>query len=305
MQRSLLILGGSGFIGSNLADRALKEGYETHIFFNNCSSLRNKIEGAIYTQVDLTNLELLREKIPQDLDYLVNLSGYIDHSPFNNGGSQIIDTHLGGTINLLKATNWKRLKRFVQIGSSDEYGGNLSPLNEDLPAAPISPYAFSKSASIELLKMLHKTESFPSVMLRLFLVFGPRQDSKRFLPQLIKGCLEDKKIPVSSGEQLRDFCYVENIVEGILLSLSCEDAVGEIINLGSGKPISIKQMINRVHSQIGSGKPVFGEIAHRPQENMELYADVTKAKELLGWEERIGLEEGLDRTINHYRNEIS
>ena len=180
MERSLLILGGSGFIGSNLADRALKEGYETHIFFNNYSSLRNKIEGAIYTQVDLTNLELLREKIPQDLDYLVNLSGYIDHSPFSNGGSQIIDTHLGGTINLLKATNWKRLKRFVQIGSSDEYGGNLSPLNEDLPAAPISPYAFSKSASIELLKMLHKTESFPSVMLRLFLVFGPRQDSKDF-----------------------------------------------------------------------------------------------------------------------------
>ena len=251
---------------------------------------------------DINNNADLKKIVSNNFEYVINLSGYINHEKYFDSTSDLIDTHFNGVKNIVKNLNRSNLIKFVQIGSSDEYGENLSPLNEDLPAAPISPYAFSKYASIELLKMLHKTESFPSVMLRLFLVFGPRQDSNRFLPQLIKGCLEDKKIPVSSGEQLRDFCYVENIVEGIMLSLSCEDAVGEIINLGSGKPISIKQMINRVHSKIGSGKPVFGQIAHRPQENIELYADVTKAKELLGWEERISLEECLDRTINHYRN---
>ena len=131
--------------------------------------------------------------------------------------------------------------------------------------------------------MLYRTERFPVVILRLFLVYGPGQDSSRFLPQIIKGCFSGKEFETSLGEQLRDFCYIDDITDGILKTLKCNDVNGEVINLASGDPVSIRSVIEKVRNYIGKGRPIFGKIAYRPGENMKLYADTSKAESLLKW----------------------
>jgi nucleoside-diphosphate-sugar epimerase len=145
--------------------------------------------------------------------------------------------------------------------------------------------------------MLHKTQGLPVVILRLFLVYGPGQNSNRFLPQIINGCISDLNFPASKGNQLRDFCYVDDISRGILLTLSSKKTEGEIINLASGIPISIREVIELVKKNVGKGRPEFGKIPYRVGENMNLYADIKKAKKILDWAPLISIEDGVRETI--------
>ncbi len=142
-----------------------------------------------------------------------------------------------------------------------------------------------------------------SVSLRPFLIYGPGQDNRRFLPQIILGCLEGRSFPASSGDQRRDFCYFDDTVATVFAALSNSMAQGQVVNVGSGRPVSIRQMIETVRHLIGGGEPQFGEVTYRPGENMELYADITKAKVLLGSAPRVNLEAGLNKTIQWLRGQ--
>ena len=127
--------------------------------------------------------------------------------------------------------------------------------------------------------MLHRTENLPAIVLRLFLVYGEGQSEERFIPQVIKGCLENKTFPVSEGTQIRDFCHIDDVVDGIIASLNSKQALGNVINIASGEPVEVKSVINEVLKLVGTGKPQFGLIL-RKDENMSLYADINKAKTL-------------------------
>jgi len=298
MNGKLLIVGGSGFIGRNLSIKSVNLGYQTTVISLTKIDSDKKISKVKYIQVDITNLIDLRKKLSNQIfHYIINLSGYIDHSSFLNGGNKVIETHFGGVQNLLEVVDWSQLKKFVQIGSSDEYGGLPAPQNEDLRESPISPYSIGKVSSTNLLQMLYRTEKFPAVVLRLFLVYGDGQSNNRFVPQIINGCLLDKIFATSKGEQLRDFCYVDDITDGILLSLENEKVNGEIINLASGVPISIREVIEIIQEYVGGGKPDFGKIPYRNGENMRLFADISKAKTILNWYPKITLLEGIKKTV--------
>ena len=305
MAESLLIVGGTGFIGRCLTEHAIKRGFNTIVLSSNTAIDNNKVKGADYIRADIVNLTQLRKQLPiTPIDYVVNLSGYIDHSSFLGGGREIIDTHFIGMQNLLQALDWDALKRFVQIGSSDEYGNHPAPQNEEMRAYPISPYSLGKVASTQLLQMLFRTEAFPAVILRLFLVYGPGQGNKRFLPQIIEGCLSGANFPTSHGEQLRDFCYVDDVVSGIFMTLKNDKVNGEIFNLASGKPVIIREIVEYIQKVIGKGNPEFGKLSYRAVENMTLYADISKAKKVLGWEATVTFEEGIKRTIEDYQKVI-
>lgn len=301
MTEKLLIIGGTGFIGKNLAMNAVESGYHTTVL--SLHAPKQVIEKVDYIQADVTNFEQLQETLSKTtFDYVVNLSGYIHHSSFLQGGRGLIDTHFVGVQNILQLLDWGVLKRFVQIGSSDEYGNNIAPQQENMREAPISSYSLAKTASTQLLQMLHQTENLPVVIFRLFLVYGPGQDNARFLPQIIKGCFEGKHFPVSAGEQLRDFCFIEDISTGILMALKNNQIQGEVINLASGAPVAIHEVIATVRKLVGRGNPEYGKVPYRAGENMALYADTSKAKKLLAWEPKISLEEGIKRTIGAYQN---
>jgi nucleoside-diphosphate-sugar epimerase len=145
--------------------------------------------------------------------------------------------------------------------------------------------------------MLYRTERFPAVVLRPFLVYGPGQDSNRFIPQIIQGCINDEKFPTSAGEQLRDFCYIDDIVDVILLTLASEKAHGKVMNIASGVPVTIKDVILSIKLLVGSGDPQFGLVPYRAGESMRLYADINKVVSTLEWHPKVRLKPGLIKTI--------
>ena len=296
----LLVIGGTGFIGHHLLKAAKKKCWQTTSVSLNYPKEERFVDGVRYLHFDIAETSLVRKYLVEDFNYVVNLGGYINHKLFRDGGRSIIETHFTSLQNLLESIPRTKLKRFVQIGSSDEYGSALAPQHENLREIPISPYSFAKVASNHLLQMLHRTEKYPAVTLRFFLTYGPGQNSDRFLPQIILGCLKNSTFSTSAGKQLRDFCYVDDTVRAILLALSAPGIEGEIFNVASGKPISIRSIIEKVRELTCFGTPNFGEIPYRPGENMKLFADITKIKEKLSWIPEVSLEQGLRETISWY-----
>jgi len=301
-KNNLLIVGGTGFIGSNFAKKALENGFKVTVISKNNYPQNKQINCVDYINVDISREKdlhhILRDRV---FEYVLNLGGYVDHKNFSEGGKEVFETHFSGTLNLVKSINKDTLKGFIQIGSSDEYGANIAPQKENQREMPFSPYSIAKTLATHFLQMLYRTERFPVVILRLFLVYGPGQDCGRFLPQIIKGCFSGKEFETSAGEQLRDFCYIDDITDGILRTIKSDNVNGEIINLASGDPISIRTVIEKVQTYIGKGNPKFGKIAYRAGENMSLYADTSKAKQLLGWRSKTAIEDGIKKTVDHYR----
>ena len=149
--------------------------------------------------------------------------------------------------------------------------------------------------------MLYKTEKYPSTVLRLFLTYGPGQSSNRFVPQIIKNCLTNKKFDTSSGKQIRDFCYIDDTVNGIIKSMISKKTNGEIFNLASGKPSTIRSVIKKVIKITGKGKPQWGKRFQSKSEKTDLCASIKKIKKILKWSPKVSLDKGLRATINSYK----
>ena len=298
---SILVVGGTGFIGTNLVKKLLELG--SKVTSLSLKRKKNKFTHKNLRHIfcDYTKFNLLKKKINKPFEYVVNLGGYIDHSKFFAKGRLVIDNHFLSTMNLLSSLKKEKLKRYLHIGTCDEYGENSSPVKEYSKEDPITSYAFAKLASINLLIMLNKTENFPATALRLFLVYGPHQKADRLIPQVINGCLKKKNFPVSKGNQLRDFCYVDDVINAIILSLIKRRALGEVFNVGSGKPVSVKFIINKISKIIKQGKPQFNKIPFRKNENLKLYPSIHKIKKILRWKPSTNLNQGLVKTINYYK----
>lgn len=296
--KHLLIVGGSGFIGQHIVKKALEEGLKTTVLSKNAIVEEQKKAGVEYLNSDIRDKSRLSQcLLGKKFEYVVNLGGYINHENFPNGGDEIYDVHFAGVRNLADTIDLKVLKAFIQIGSSDEYGSNLAPQIETQREAPFSAYSCAKVASTHYLQTRFKTEKFPAIILRPFLVYGPGQNEDRFIPQIIRGCINDQSFSTSKGEQLRDFCYIDDFTQAVFATLKKTKAHGEVINICSGIPVTIKLMIEKIVSLIGSGRPQFGKIPYRVGENMELYGDPEKAKKILNWKAKTSLDNGLERTV--------
>jgi UDP-glucose 4-epimerase len=304
-EKSLLVVGGTGFIGSALLQKANKLGMKTTSLSLKKPINTNIIESTNYVITDTSNFENLQE-VFSDLkfNYIVNLAGYINHDLISNGGFSIVQSQINLLNNLVSIFNVKKLIRFIQIGSSDEYGLNKSPQMETTREDPISPYSLAKVMNAQYLQMLNKTENFPAVILRLFLVYGPRQKINRLIPHVIKSCLQNTNFTLSEGNQIKDFTYVEDVVDFILISLIKKNVEGNIINVGSGKPISVKNIVEIINSKIKSGNPKFSKKFNKNIENNELIPDLSKSKKLLNLSSKTSLDDGLQRTIEWYKTNL-
>ena len=299
----ILVIGGSGFIGGAIVRRAISLGWEVDSLGLSVPNKEKSESPVNYISADITKPEDLKILTAKPYHYIVNTGGYIDHSLFFDGGDKVVDAHFDGFLNILKSIDRSKLIRFINIGSSDEYGDVKAPQSERVRERPISPYSAAKVATAHFLQMLHKTDGFPGVSLRLFLCYGPGQDPKRFLPYLILSCLANDDIAISPGEQLRDYCFIEDVVDAVFLVLANDNADGKIFNIASGKAVSIKQVVETMVEIIGSGKPNFGAVPYRKGESMELYADINSASEILNWTPKTQLFDGLRETISFYKNQ--
>ena len=300
--KNILVIGGTGFIGFNFIKDALKKGLiVTNISISSKIQIQHRnLSHFNCDLMDKTNLiEILATK---KFHYVINFGNYIDHSDFLSGGNKILNTQVNGLINILSNINRRHLIKFINIGSSDEYGNNDSPQNEKMNLKPFSPYSLGKTIASEFLELLYVSEQLPTLTLRPFLVYGPYQKSNRFLPYVISSCLKNKNFDCSAGLQIRDFCFVSDFIDAIFAALDKEEVNGRTINVASGIPISIKDITLKIVDIIGKGRPEFGKIEMRNDENMSLYADISLAKNILDWKPKTDIDSGLLKTINFYKN---
>lgn len=300
----ILIAGGTGFIGRNLTERCLRN--TPNVFCLSLTGRSNDIIGGkrkpVILQGDLLDRNHLKSLLSRyTFDYVFNLSGYIDHIHYLKGGRKILEAHFTGLLNLIDVLDTAKLKGFVQVGSSDEYGWLPAPQKETMREMPISPYSMAKTAATHFIQTIAATEGFPGVVLRPFLVYGPGQDMKRLLPQIITACLKDKPFSTSEGKQLRDLCYVADVAEAMVRAALSTTARGHVINIGSGDPISIREVVEMVVRMTGGGTPMWGTVLYRQGENMALYPDISMARHLLKWSPETSFDEGLKKTIEYCR----
>jgi len=191
----------------------------------------------------------------------------------------------------------------VYPSTAELYYGQQAPFSESMDVSPKTPYACSKLMAEEYCMKLAKEKRSPITVLRPFIVYGPRQGYIMFIPQLIKACIEKKDFKMTSGQQTRDFLYVSDAVDAFIKAATSDYSIGEVINISSGIETRLRDIALKVNSLMGNPIEIlFGATPYRSEEIWNYYADISKAKRLLGWAPKVSLEKGLKETIAWYRS---
>jgi nucleoside-diphosphate-sugar epimerase len=296
LKKKILILGGTGFIGYHLAKESLKRGLNVTSVSKNNPIKKRYLKNVNYIIADISKKNLIKKKLKNNYEYIVNLAGYVDHT----SKRKTYLSHYIGCKNIIKFLLKKKIKAFVQIGSSMEYGFVKPPHKENFKCKPLSVYGKAKFLATKYLLNLYKKKKIPVTILRLYQIYGPKQDLNRFIPIVINACKHNKPFPCSHGRQYRDFLYIDDLIKAIFLTFKSSEARGEIINIGYGTPLKIKNIINKIVNYYKLGNPQFNKIKLRKEERMKIYPNLNKAKKLIKWDAKINFSKGLKKTIKHY-----
>jgi dTDP-glucose 4,6-dehydratase len=218
---------------------------------------------------------------------------------------EYVQTNVLGTAHLLRGAQHESLERFVHTSTSEVYGtAQYVPIDEAHPLQGQSPYSASKIGADKLAQSFHRAFRMPIVTVRPFNTYGPRQPARAIIPTIISQALFTGVVKLGSLTPTRDFTFVEDTVDGMIRAAESESAIGQEINLGSSKEISIGQLRDRILSLLSSDARLAPDDARiRPpaSEVERLVADTSKARTLLGWTPSVGLDQGLSRTIDWIR----
>jgi len=299
-KKTVLIIGGAGFLGNNLRIKCLKKNLKVITLSSKSSRLSNKITNSNHIIADISNKKILTKKLNgiKDITYVVNFGGYIDHI----NKTTTYKTHFLGVKNLVNYFLKKKIKRFIQIGSSMEYGKKNSPHYENYKCKPLSTYGKAKYFATKYTTKLIKDKNFPGVIIRPYQVYGPFQNSNRLIPIVINSCLKNINFQCSSGKQYRDFLYVDDFIELVFSILTKNKLTHTIYNAGYGKPYKVKTIIKKIQKIINKGKPIFDKIPLREEENLITYPNISRAKIFLKWKPKTNLEKGIKKTIKYYKH---
>jgi len=300
----VLVTGGAGFIGSNLVRDLLDRGDEVRVLDNFSTGNRANLEGLDVDVVEgeLRSYERVHNAVRgMEVVFHLGALGSVPRSVQDPLTSSAVN--IEGTLNVLLAARDEGVRRVVYSSSSSVYGTRRElPVSEDQPPDPLSPYGVAKmSAERFCVSFSRVYESFQTVVVRYFNVFGPRQSPfsqyAAVIPLFITAIARDRPVRIEGdGEQRRDFTYVSNVVEGTILAADAEGANGQIFNVAASSPVSVNQVADTIGGILG--KPVHKEAAPpRAGDIRDSWADVRRAREVLGWEPSVGFEDGLQRTI--------
>lgn len=295
--KRVLIFGGTGFIGTHLIKRLMKDNYIVDcILYNSKKKIINK--KIKYLKLDLTNNRLIEKKLKQKYDYVINLMGYIDHSNSLKTSNYILNSHFLYLINIVNFFLKKNIKSFINLGSSDEYGSQPPPQNELMRESPETFYSLGKTCSTHYLLTMNKLFKFPCIILRLFITYGPFQSEERLIPYVITNCIKNKKFYIKNEDAERDFCFIDDVIDAILILMKSKNCHGNIFNIGYGKSYKIKKLIKIIQNYCKGGNAVF--IKNSSKENKKI-ANINKIKSFTKWRPKVNLNEGLKKTINYYK----
>ena len=301
--KKVLVTGGAGFIGANAARAFLARGNEVHV--------------AERAGCDLWRLEDIKEKISI---HAVNIANYEEVAAFiaslkpdiilhfaaygafqgtQQDIEQTINTNLLGTINLVRACAKVGFEAFIHTGSSSEYGIKDKPMKESDHLEAHNLYGMTKAAATLYCQAAARKQGLPIVVMRPFAVYGPFEEQTRLIPTLLMSCLRGESPKLSSPESVRDFIFIEDLVGAYQAAIEhIQEAKGEIFNVGTGVEHTVQEVVDAVKKITGSDvEPEYGQVQSNQEEPKHWVADITKAKELLGWEPRYTLEKGLEKTV--------
>lgn len=306
----ILVTGGAGFIGSHIVDRLLKEGFEVTVLDNLSNGRRENIahhenrKDFHFIKGDIRDVALVR-KLIGDVDAVLHEAALVSVPRSIENPLLTNEINVIGTLNLLEACRDANVRRFIYASSTAIYGDTEKlPIHERLTPHPVSPYAVSKLAAENYVKIYHKVYGFNTVCLRYFNVYGSRQTYNSysgvitvFINRLLKN---EAPIIYGDGEQTRDFVHVQDVVEANMLALTKKTAIGETFNIATGTLTTINQLATMLQQIMNKTdlKPVYA--SPRPGDIKHSYADITKAKKLLQYKPRVSLKDGLVKLVRWY-----
>lgn len=301
-KKKVLITGASGFIGSVLIARLEASGYNVIPLSHNKRfyNYKNYIVGDV---LDKDKINTLISDLKPEVVFHLAADKFRTSSSITQLWNSL-NVNLLGTLNIVEAClNSGSLEQFIFLGTCEEYGESITPFVEAQRENPASAYGFSKMTATHLLENLNKTKEFPATILRPSIAYGPGQSTDMFLTELIETLLKGKRFDMSSGQQIRDFVFVDDVVDACLLALD-GNAVGRVVNIGSGQSMSLREVAILAAKTISdSAQPLiqFGSLPYRDSEIMNYSIDISLAQSILGWAPRTAFSDGILKTVDSYR----
>jgi len=296
-QRRVLITGATGFLGQHLTLRLVEAGAEVWagVFpgeaAEQVAGLPQQARRIVLDVQDAASVRRAVADAEPDTVFHLAAVGVADPG---------VDPHLalavnaGGTLHLLEALRGRDVRRVVLVGTCYEYGAREGVEGLD----PFNVYAASKVAAWAFGRVYWRALGLPVVTVRPFQVYGPGQPAHTLIPAAIRAALAGEDFPMTRGEQERDFVYVDDVVEGMLAAAGTPSVEGQSLDLGTGQVYAVRQVIEQIWAMTGArGQMLPGALPYRPGEVMHLVADADWTARLTGWRARVGLEEGLRRTM--------
>lgn len=309
-KRKILVTGGAGFIGSNLVEKLLQKKAMVIVFDNLSTGRKENIKNFLnkpnfrFIKGDLRDQKAV-ERVVKKVDFIFHQAAVPSVARSILDPKTSFDSNVIGTINLFNAAKKYGIKKIVYASSSSIYGLTKTlPKKEEMPPNPISPYALSKYTGEKLSQIFSKIFGLPTVCLRYFNVFGPKQNPHSeyaaVIPKFIFALLNNESpVIYGDGKQTRDFTYVENVVEANLKAFYSKFNKGEIFNIACGQPISLLKFFDKLNEIFSKNiKPRFAK--ERPGDIRHSFADISKAKKMLDYHPKISFEGGLKKTINWF-----
>ncbi len=308
---NILVTGAAGFIGSHLTEELVKRGHRVKAFIRYNSSgswgwletspLKNEIE--VY-QGDIRDYDGVKESL-KNIDIVFHLAALIGIPYSYKSPLAYIKTNIEGTYNILKGSMEQGVKKIIHTSTSEVYGTAIYvPIDEQHPLQAQSPYSASKIGADQLALSFYRSFDLPVAVARPFNTYGPRQSARAIIPTVITQILSGKEcIELGNLYPTRDLNYVKDTVEGLMAIAFSDRTIGEVINIGSGKEISIRELvllISRIMNKKIEIKQDKQRLRPEKSEVERLCCDNTKIKNLTNWQSHYSLEEGLKETINWF-----
>lgn len=310
--KKFLVTGGAGFIGSHIVETLVKNKHSVRVLDNFCSGNKENLQNSI-NKIELIKGDIRSFgtclKATKGIDFVLHQAALRSVPKSMESPEEYHDVNINGILNMLKAAVENKVKCFVFASSSSVYGDVTKfPEKEDFLPEPISPYAITKLTGEHYCRMFSYHYKLPTVSLRYFNVFGPRQSLDDqyavVIPKFITCILKNKSMPIyGTGRQSRDFTYIDNVVQANMLAAKKINSKGEVFNVACGKNYTILDLVKTLNKIMHTDiKPTFKPI--RKGDVMHTLADISKAKKILKFNPKIGFEEGLVRTVEFFKNSI-
>lgn len=312
-----LVTGAAGFIGSHLTEELVRRGANVRalVRYNalgsrgNLEHLPPDILRAVEVVAGDVRDPFFVDRVTEETDVVFHLAALIA-IPYSYVAPQsYVDTNISGTLHVLEAARRHGVHRVVHTSTSETYGtATYTPIDECHPLQAQSPYAASKVGADKLAESYFRSFDVPVAILRPFNTFGPRQSARAVIPTIVSQALSRNQIELGSVEPVRDLTYVEDTVRGFIAIAEAPNVNGEVINLGTGRGVTIGSIAETVLTLLGRQIPIVSADERvRPEmsEVFTLIADNKRAETLLGWTPRVSLEQGLERVVEWVRSNPS